>query len=114
MPLSDQELKQAALIGLRHERERIDNLIAQLERGLRGGHRAAVDGAAAPSPQKRRRLSAAARKRIIEGQRRRWAEFRAKQAAEAERAAAKKGPRKVARQAAGRKRAATKAATVHE
>jgi len=50
MPIDDRELKQAALAGLYHERRRMDELLARLERELGPG----VGGAAAP-PRRRPR-----------------------------------------------------------
>lgn len=68
MPFTDAELKQTALVGLRHERERIDGLIAELEREVGGSGRNSRG-----APAKRRPMSAATRKRMAEAQRKRWA-----------------------------------------
>ena len=56
---------------LRKERDRIDQAIAAME-GISGG------ATAGPGRRRRRRLSAAARKRISEGMRARWAERKKK------------------------------------
>ena len=95
MPFNNDDLKRAALAGARHERDRLDQLITQLEREL--GGRATRDGSA-PS-RKRHNMSAAGRKRIAEAARKRWA---------AVRAAAKKAAPGVKR--ARRKRTAKRAA----
>jgi hypothetical protein len=86
MPLSN-EIKQAALVGLRYRRDELGAQIAGLERELGGS----LDGQPAPR-KKRRRMSAAGRKRIAEAQRKRWAAVRAQQ----EVAAAKKTTRRAA------------------
>ena len=57
---------------LRKERDRIDQAIAAIE-GISGGRTGA-----GPGRRGRRRLSAAARKRISEGMRARWAERKKK------------------------------------
>jgi hypothetical protein len=78
---------EAALIGLQQKQTEVEARIAELKRRL--GHQPAE---APPAPvRKRRRLSAAARKRIADATKKRWAEFRAKKAAAA---AAKAAPRK--------------------
>jgi hypothetical protein len=81
------ELKEAALLGLRHLREQVVSKIRDLERELRGSPDAE------PAPHKRRSMSAAARRRIASAQRKRWAEYHAQQKA-AENPATKKAPRK--------------------
>jgi hypothetical protein len=79
------------LTDLRIERERIDRAISALE-GLDGtGILKATTPGAQPAPVKtgrRRRMSAAARKKIAEAQRARWA--KQKNAAPAKKASAKK------------------------
>ena len=57
MSLDDRELKQAALIGLRRQLQRIADLIGRLEQEL-------GTGPAQPAPRKRR-LSAAGRANIV-------------------------------------------------
>jgi hypothetical protein len=86
MPLSN-EIKEAALVGLRHRRDELGAQIAELERELRG------DQESEPAPRKRRRMSAAGRKRIAEAQRKRWAALHAEQRAAAAKGTAKKRPR---------------------
>jgi hypothetical protein len=95
MPLSN-DIKQAALVGLRHRRDELGAQIAGLERELRGNQ----DGQ--PALRKKRRLSAAGRRRIAQATRRRWAEYHAqKQAAEvgapAKKAARRAGSKKTRR-----------------
>lgn len=92
MPIADRELKGAALVGLRHERHRMNELTARLERELGGG------GAARPSTRRKLRLSADGRQRIIAATQRRWAAVRAGKAEAARpkgRAARKDTPKEV-------------------
>jgi hypothetical protein len=72
MPIHDRELKQAALVGLHHERQRMDELIARLERELEGGVIKATRSEPEPTRRKRR-LSAAGRARIVAVLKKRWA-----------------------------------------
>src|SRR5262245_14598153 len=67
------EIINAAIVGFEQRKVRIDAQIAALRAMLPGGISAAAitpDG----SPRRRRKLSAAARARIEEAQRKRWAE----------------------------------------
>ena len=68
-----------ALVGYELERQKLEVKIAEIQRQL-GGRRGAAPVGAKP-PTKRRRLSTAARKRIVEAQKKRWAEYRAKKKA---------------------------------
>jgi len=81
----DQTLLQAALEGLTLQRERLDEQIRQVRSmlGKRGPGRTSAAAPAgsedAPAPRKRRKrrkMSAEARKRIAEAQKKRWATFR--------------------------------------
>ena len=74
--IPNQELLQAALEGLEIQKQRLQDQIQRVQSllGKRRGRPAAEP--AAPGKRKRRRLSAAGRKRIAEAQRRRWAEQR--------------------------------------
>jgi hypothetical protein len=74
MPFSN-DIKQAALVGLRHRRDELGAQIAELERELRG------DQDDQPAPRKKRRISAAGRRRIAEASRRRWAKYHAEKRA---------------------------------
>ena len=80
MPLLDNTILEAALIGYEAERQRISNAIAEIraqlgERdGRRRGRPASGMGSAQAGP-KRRRLSAAAKKRIAAAQKARWAAY---------------------------------------
>ena len=68
----------AALEGLELQKARIEAQIAQV-RSMLGGKKSKAPEAAvavAAAPAKRRKLSAAARKRIGIAQKRRWAKFR--------------------------------------
>jgi hypothetical protein len=79
----DLTMLQMALVGYRHEREKIDEKVRQIEAQLKG--KAVVTGSASSAKAKpvRRELSAAARKRIAAAQRKRWAEHRRMKAAQA-------------------------------
>lgn len=82
--IANRELLQAALEGLEIQRQRITDQIRSVQSllGSRRGPRPASEPAA-PGRRRRRRLSAAGRKRIAEAQKRRWAEQR-KNASKAE------------------------------
>jgi hypothetical protein len=99
MALSNQELKGAALIGLRYQRDQIGEQIQQLERELHGADESRSTTAA--PPRRKRVLSAAARKRSADAQRKRWAAARAKKAPAAKRTAKKKGRTPAKTMAAG-------------
>lgn len=92
---------QMALVGYELERQKIEDRIKEI-RALLGGRRTPLPsalpaGAAAPQPRKRN-LSPAARKRIADSQKRRWAEHRKKtaQAKSATRKSSAKGEAKAA------------------
>lgn len=76
MALSDREVKEAALIGLRHKRTAIEEQIQQLEAQLGGKAGRKGSGAASSEPAQKRVLSPAARKRIAAAQHKRWAAVR--------------------------------------
>ncbi len=80
--LQDSSFLAAALEGLELQRQRIEDQIQQV-RAMLGGRavKASVTGAILDRPVRKRRLSAAARKRIALAQKRRWAEYRKKAAA---------------------------------
>jgi len=85
--MNDPNLLAAALEGLLLQKERLDEQIRQLREamGKRSPGRPAKSASAAPSegkPRKRRKMSAAARKRIAEAQKKRWSEYRKQQKAE--------------------------------
>jgi|SRR5580700_8374393 hypothetical protein len=93
---ADLSLLQAALIGYQHQQDQVEAKIAEIrsqlgEKGVArkpmspasaGQHKrwAAVKLAEQPAPKKRK-MSAAGRKRIADATRKRWAEYRAKKAA---------------------------------
>lgn len=80
--MPDTQLLRMALIGYEAERQKIQDKIAELQRRLNGrAGRSGASIAATPAKRVTRRMSAAARKRIAEAQRKRWAAFRKKQAA---------------------------------
>jgi hypothetical protein len=89
------EILAAALQGLEAQRARLDVHIAEARRML--GARTQEPAAAAKAPRPRRRLSAAALKRIVKAQKKRWADYHRKKAEDVrkaeEPAAAAKTPR---------------------
>ena len=97
----------AAIEGFESQKRRIDEQIAELRAMLSGG-RAEATTVAESSPRKRRTLSAAARMRIADAQRKRWAATRKESEPAADVEAAKPKRRKLS--AAGRRNivAATK------
>ena len=79
--MSDSRILEAALIGLQHQLTQVDTKIADIRRKL--GIRAprVISPIAEPKPDRnKRKLSAAARKRISEATRKRWAAYRRKKA----------------------------------
>jgi len=86
--IKDPVLLAAALEGLTLQKERIEDQIRQIREALgkkSPGRPAKAASAAAASdgkPRKRRKMSAAARKRIAEAQKKRWSEYRKQQKAE--------------------------------
>ena len=111
-PTLTSDILTAALQGLELQKGRIDEQIAEIRQML--GSRPAPAAKAAEevsveapgTPRRRRKLSAAARKRIAEAQRKRWAAVRgdSEPVAKAVKAAAPQKQRKMS--AAGRKRIA--------
>ena len=71
------EIISAAITGFESQKTRIDAQIAELRAMLPGGRAEPATAPEAPKG-KRRRMSAAARKRIGEAQRKRWSEFKGK------------------------------------
>ncbi len=106
------EILSAALAGLEAQRDRIATQIADVRRMLGGSPASVSPAAETPTRKPRRKMSAAARKRIAEAQRKRWQAVR--KAAEAAPAPAKQTAKtakaapahKRTMSAAGRKRIA--------
>ena len=73
--LIDKTVLEAAIVGLEHQKSEIDAKVAEIRGRLRG----VTGGSAAgkPSAGRKRVLSPAARRRISEATRKRWAEYRA-------------------------------------
>ena len=71
--MDDASLLRAALVGYRNQLAEIDRAIAEIRRRL--GGRGSVTSNRASKPRVRRELSAAARKRIADAQKKRWAAF---------------------------------------
>jgi hypothetical protein len=89
------EILAAALQGLEAQREKISSQIAEIRRIVGGSREPATESA---TPRGKRKVSAAARKKMAEAQRRRWAKVRAQA----------EGPKKAARKPAATKKAAVK------
>lgn len=81
--LEDTSLLVAALEGLEAQRRRIEDQIAQVRAALGGRRLRLTSAGAAARPVRRRELSPEARKRIAMAQKKRWAEYRKRQAAQA-------------------------------
>jgi hypothetical protein len=101
----DNDILAAAIEGFEAQKKRLDAQIAEIRQQLTGVTGGSAQPAATPeSGRKRRKMSAAGRKRIAEAQRKRWADVK-KQSGAAPQAAkpeAQKPKRKLS--AAGRKR----------
>jgi hypothetical protein len=97
----DSDMLAAAIEGLQAHKKRIDERITEVRQLMTGG---SAKSAATPEPRrKRRKVSAAGRKRMAEAQRKRWAARKQSGAApKAAKAEAMKPKRKLS--AAGRKR----------
>jgi hypothetical protein len=97
----DNEMLAAAIEGFEAQKKRIDAQILEIRQLLTGG---SAEPAATPGPgRKRRKVSAAGRKRMAEAQRKRWAAKKKSGAApEAAKPESQKPKRKMS--AAGRKR----------
>ena len=81
MPTTDRSLLEAALVGYAAEREKITQKIAEIQAQLGGRRgRLSVPVAAGPVKRTRKPMSAAARKRIAEAQKRRWKAYRKERA----------------------------------
>jgi hypothetical protein len=81
--IQDASFLNAALEGLELQRRRVEEQIEQV-RAMLGGRKAKLSGGAfANKAVRKRQLSPDARKRIANAQKRRWAEYRKKQAAQA-------------------------------
>jgi hypothetical protein len=96
-PKLTNEIITAAILGFEEQKNRIDTRIAELRATLSPGTAESTE-ASESSGRKRRKMSAATRKAMAEGQRKRWATAKAQSAPEA--AAALKPKRKMS--AAGR------------
>jgi hypothetical protein len=73
----DRTILEAALEGLERRLAETNSRISEVKRLLAGRTPAAAPAAATRAPRKKRTMSAAARKRIAEAQKRRWEQFRA-------------------------------------
>jgi GH25 family lysozyme M1 (1,4-beta-N-acetylmuramidase) len=69
----DSSILQAALVGLQSEKEKIDNAMAAIRKQL--GGRGATAVVTTNGTKTARHMSAAAKKRIADAQRKRWAAF---------------------------------------
>jgi hypothetical protein len=85
----DPALLQAALEGLEHRLADTNEKIAEVKKLLRTGDSTPTAPVTVKEKSRpKRKMSASARKRIAEAQRKRWAEFRAKTAKKGRKAAA--------------------------
>jgi hypothetical protein len=75
-PKLDRETLEAALIGFEQKRSEVDQKITELRLILNGREPQADGAAPLKLRHKRRKMSAAARKRMADGQRKRWAKVR--------------------------------------
>jgi hypothetical protein len=91
----DRSILEAALIGLEQQKAHIESKTAEIRRRLRG--LGEPKGEAAPGTRAKRVLSPAARKRIADATKKRWAAYRAAKAAQA---GGKRPGRKAARKKA--------------
>ena len=81
--LQDTSFLTAALEGLDLQRRRIEEQIQQVRAMLSGRRIRLSAGGFTAKPARKRQLSPEARKRIAMAQKRRWAEYRKKQASQA-------------------------------
>jgi hypothetical protein len=86
----DRRILEAALIGIETQKKELDERAAQIRQMLNGNEAGAIAATSEPAPRKRRTLSAAARKRIAEAQKARWAKVRGESQAKAEAPKAKR------------------------
>ncbi len=100
-PRLTNEILQAAIDGFEAQKQRIDAQIAALRQSMSGAPEEPAAAATTPTGCKRRKMSAAGRKRIAEAQRKRWAGIKKDSDGPAAKAPAKK-KRKLS--AEGRKR----------
>ena len=98
----------AAILGFEEQKRHIDTQIAELRAMLPGGRTEAAATPEAPKG-KRRKLSAAARKRIGDAQRRRWAESKKPSEPQAQPAAISEAPKRKRKLSAAGKRAIVEA-----
>jgi hypothetical protein len=98
----ENEILAAAIVGFEDRKKRLDAQIAEIRQQMTGG--SAKPAATSEPGRKRRKVSAAGRKRMAEAQRKRWAAAKKQSGAapKAAKAEAKKPKRKMS--AAGRKR----------
>src|SRR5260221_3150140 len=74
-PKLNSEIIAAAIEGFESQKRRIDTQIGELRAMLSGGR---TEGTVAPEmPKRKRKVSAAARRRMAEGQKKRWATLKA-------------------------------------
>jgi cell division septum initiation protein DivIVA len=73
MVMSDIQTLKMALVGFQIEHQKVQERIAEIERRLGGRTPRVAASSSGPKPQ--RKMSAAARKRIADAQKKRWAAF---------------------------------------
>ena len=109
-PKLTNEIITAAIVGFEAQKRQIDVQIAEL-RGMLDGNRPQPAATSESAPRKRKRFSAAARKRMKEAQQRRWAKVRggSEPAPQATTSATPKRKRRISKAGMARIVAATKA-----
>ena len=101
----------AAIAGYEFQKDQIESKIAELQAILSGGRRI-VAGGKLETPKRKRSLSAAARKRIADAQKKRWAAYRKRSKQALEPVKKKPTAKKVAVKKAAVKKAAVKKVAV--
>ena len=84
---SDVSILEAALIGYRVSLEKLNERIADIRQELGGGFRKAAVSITTDGAKPKRNISAAARRRIAQATRKRWAAYRAAKTATAKKSA---------------------------
>jgi len=103
------QLIEAALLGFEQQKRRIDVQMAELRQMLDGQHTDAADATPETAPRKRKKFSAASRRRMALAQKARWANIKGQSAQPAATPAESKRKRRISKEGMARIVAATKA-----
>ena len=78
MPVSklNRSVIEAAIVGFEHQKTQIDNQIAELRQMLNGGPAESTAATPEGTPGKRKKFSAAARRKMAQAQKQRWARIK--------------------------------------